>query len=55
MIEEILYGHGHSKRSSRCFIFLLEDRTVSNTTSGELAAFFIVIIYYGIVHIMVYV
>ena len=35
MIEEILYGHSHSKRSSRCFIFLLEDKTAA-TSSGHL-------------------
>lgn len=25
--QEILYGHGQSKRSARCFIFILEDKT----------------------------
>lgn len=29
-IQEILYGQGQSKRSSRCFIFMLEDKTVNN-------------------------
>lgn len=29
-IQEILYGQGQSKRSSRCFIFMLEDKTINN-------------------------
>jgi hypothetical protein len=28
MIQDILYGHSHSKRSSKCFVFLLEDKTI---------------------------
>jgi hypothetical protein len=38
---EMLYGHGQSQRSSRCFIFVLEDKTldmaknVPNEESGE--------------------
>ena len=28
VVEEILFGHSQSKRSSRCFIFLLEDKTL---------------------------
>jgi hypothetical protein len=27
MVQEILYGQGQSKRGSRCFIFILEDKT----------------------------
>lgn len=28
---EMLYGHGQSQRSSRCFIFILEDKTLDPT------------------------
>lgn len=34
-VQEILFGHSHSKRSSRCFIFLLEDKTLSDDTGDE--------------------
>ena len=29
LVQEILYGHGHSKRSARCFVFMLEDRAAT--------------------------
>jgi hypothetical protein len=34
-VQEILFGHSHSKRSSRCFIFLLEDKTLAEDAGDE--------------------
>ena len=38
-IQEVLYGQGQSKRTSRCFIFLVEDKTleagVADDEAGE--------------------
>ncbi len=34
-VQEILFGHSHSKRSGRCFIFLLEDRSVVEDGADE--------------------
>lgn len=34
-VQEILFGHSHSKRSSRCFIFLLEDKTLVDEVGDE--------------------
>lgn len=35
VVQEILYGHGCSKRSSRCFIFMLEDKSIATGSSGS--------------------
>lgn len=35
MVQEILFGHSHSKRSGRCFIFLLEDKTTMEDVSND--------------------
>jgi hypothetical protein len=34
-VQEILYGHGQSKRSGRCFIFVLEDKTETIDSNSE--------------------
>jgi hypothetical protein len=34
-LQEILYSHNHSKRSGKCFLFMLEDKTMSLGTSGS--------------------
>lgn len=35
MIQEILYGHSHSKRNNRCFIFVLEDKTIESDICND--------------------
>ena len=32
-VQDILYGHSHSKRSARCFLFMLEDKTIVSDAS----------------------
>lgn len=35
VIQEILYGHSQSKRSPKCFVFTLEDKTINNDESSQ--------------------
>jgi len=34
-VQEMQYGHSQSKRSGRCFVFILEDKTLHGETFDE--------------------
>jgi hypothetical protein len=36
IVQDIIFGHSHGKRSARCFIFLLEDKTVAPLNPNEI-------------------
>ena len=35
IVQEILFGYAHGKRSGRCFIFMLEDKTIPSSSSAH--------------------